>query len=41
MLRTMKGNPSNYKYPIHSSTTAQMVAEQHKTFGETKNKEKR
>ncbi|QKN24243.1 type I restriction endonuclease subunit R [Caproicibacterium lactatifermentans] len=41
MLRTMKGNPSNYKYPIHSSTTAQMVAEQHKTFGETKDKEKR
>ncbi|MBT8810141.1 type I restriction endonuclease subunit R [Lactobacillus delbrueckii subsp. bulgaricus] len=40
-LRTMKGNPSNHKYPIHSSTTAQMVAEQHKTFGETKNKEKR
>ena len=40
-LRTLKGNPSNYKYPIHSSTTTQMVAEQHRTFGETKNKEKR
>jgi type I restriction enzyme, R subunit len=40
-LRTLKGNPPNYKYPIHSSTTTQMVAEQHRTFGETKNNEKR